>query len=205
MDKKWKKYLGMIVLIGGLILIYKDIFDLWNTRDLHTVRIDYAIEVLEVSHRIDVIIPAGKNHYFLALKEDENGVEGYIIRASEKWHDTNFDSRNLAVSEDGVEVTALSKETENKYQSIIGSKAKKVEEILGISIRYPQGTDHYLDTGYRWKAILKLVTLIMIILEIVAGVIFAKHSVKSSPVLTGYLITVILTVFMFLACIFISL
>ena len=204
MDKKWKQYLGIVVLIGGLILIFKDIFDLWNKRDLHTIQVDYAIEVLEVSHHIDVIIPAGKNHYFLALREDENGVEGYIIRASKKWHDTNFDSGNLALTKDGVEVTALSKKTENKYQSIMGSKAKTLEEILDTSIRFPYGTDHYLDTGYRWKAILKLVTLILIILEIMAGVIFAKRSEKSSPVMTGYLITVILTVFLFLACVIIS-
>lgn len=131
MKKNWKTYLGILVLIGGMILIYKDILDLWNTRDLHTIQADYAIEVLEVSHRIDVIIPAGKDHYFLALRENENGVEGYIIRASKKWHDTNFDAGNLAVTEDGVSVTALSKEIENKYQSIVRSKANKIEEVLG--------------------------------------------------------------------------
>jgi hypothetical protein len=37
MSKKWKSYLGIMVLICGMILLFKDILDLWNTKDVHTV------------------------------------------------------------------------------------------------------------------------------------------------------------------------
>lgn len=205
MGKKIKTIFGILVLIGGLILIFKDILDLWNTKDLHTVKADYAVEVLEVSHRIDIIIPAGKEHYFLALAENENGVEGYIVRADGKWHSENFNDKNLAKTEDGVEITALSKDLRNKYQSLIETKIKKLEDVLEVPIHFSHARSTYLDMGYRWRAILKLVTLVLILLEIIAGVVFTKCSVQSRPVLTGYLIAVILTVFAFLTCILVSL
>ena len=64
---------------------------------------------------------------------------------------------------------------------------------------------YYLDTGYRWKAILKLVTLVLLLLEFVAGVIIAKRSEQFRTILKNYLFIVILSIFMFIACIYISL
>ena len=203
MSKKWKSYLGIMVLICGMILLFKDIFDLWNTKDLHTVKADYAIEVLEVTHHV-YVIPVRKDHYYLTLQENEEGIVGYIVLAGGKWLEKNFDANNYTTTEGGVEVVGLSKELKNKYQSKIQAQTKTIEDALGVPIQFVYQEDHYLDTGYRWKAILKLVTLIFILLEILAGVIFAKKSVQSRPILTTYLIIVILTLFMFLACLYIS-
>ena len=203
MSKKWKSYLGIMVLICGLILLFKDILDLWNTKDLHTVKADYAIEVLEVTHHV-YIIPVRKDHYYLTLQENEEGIVGYIVLAGGKWLEKNFDANNYTTTEGGVEVVGLSKELKNKYQSKIQAQTKTIEDALGVPIQFVYQADHYLDTGYRWKAILKLVILIFILLEILAGVIFAKKSVQSRPILTTYLIIVILTLFMFLACLYIS-
>ena len=192
MSKKWKSFLGKMILICALILPFKDIFDLWNIKDLHKVEVDYAIEVLEVTHSVN-FIPFRKDHYYLTLQENEDGIVGYIVLANGKWLGKNFDVNNYTMMEGGVEVVGLSKELKNKYQSKIQAQAKSIEDAIGVPIQFVYQKDHYLDTGYYWKAIVKLVTLILILLEILAGVIFAKRSVQSRPVLTIYLIAVILT------------
>lgn len=204
MKKGITRVFAFLVLICGLIVIYADIFDLWNTKDQHTVNVDFALETLEVSHRLDVLIPIGKEHYFLALKENENGIDGYIVRGSTKWHKTNFDEKYYAISASGAEIAGLSKELKTKYQTRIHAKAKEIEGILQVDVHFPLGEDHYLDLQYKPRAIFKLITLLLILLEIVMGIVIAKRHIENKTFLTGYLIAVILTVFLFIGTIFIS-
>lgn len=205
MKKNVKQIFGFLLLICGMIFIYADIFDLWNTKDQHTVPADFALETLEVSHRLNVLIPIGKEHYFLVLKENENGIDGYIVRGSTKWHKTNFDESGYAISTSGTEIAGLSKELKTKYQARIHTKVKDMEGILQVSIHFPLGEGHYLDLQYKARAIFKLVTLLLILFEIVMGIVIAKRHIENKIFLKGYLVAVILTVFLFIGTIFISL
>jgi len=195
---------AFLVLICGLIVIYVDIIDLWNTKDQHTVNVDFALETLEVSHRLNVLIPIGKEHYFLALKENENGIDGYIVRGSTKWHKTSFNESGYAVSTSGAEIAGLSKELKTKYQTRIHAKVRDIEGILQADVHFPLGEDHYIDLQYKPRAIFKLITLLLILLEIVMGIVIAKRHIENKTFLTGYLIAVILTIFLFIGTIFIS-
>lgn len=204
MKKSIKLIFGLLVLIGGMIIIYIDIFDLWNTKDQKTVSVGFALEILEVTHRMDLLIPIGKEHYFLALKESGNGIEGYVVRGSKKWYENNFDEKCYVISASGAEITGLSKELKSKYQTRIHAKVKDVEGILQADIHFPLGEGHYLDLQYKPRAIFKLITLLLIILEIVTGIVIAKRHIDNKPFLTGYLVAVILTVFLFIGTIFMS-
>ena len=208
MKSKLKNALILLIFLIGMIVIFRDVTDLWNQRDLKTIQVKAAYEILEVSHSIDYLIPTGKSHYYLALTEEGDEVAGYVVRASQKWAEQNFEGNYLAKSEDGVTVTALSKEIDGKYKYLINDKIKEMTSALegsGITLKLPIGKTNYLETGYRWKAIFKLVTLLLIVLETIIGILLVKR-VKGAKnwFMTVYLVAVILTVILFIASILIT-
>ena len=208
MKTKLKNTMILLIFLIGVIVIFRDVTDLWNQRDLKTIQVKAAYEILEVSHSIDYLIPTGKSHYYLALTEEGNEVAGYVVRASRKWAEQNFEGNYLAKSEDGVTVTALSKEINGKYKYAINDKITEMTSALegsSITLRLPIGRTNYLETGYRWKAIFKLVTLLLIVSEIIIGIFLAKRAKEAKTwFMTVYLVAVIFTVLLFIASMLIT-
>mgnify|MGYP002626986404 CR=1 FL=1 len=157
--------------------------------------------------------------YGFQVKSSQNGIymmptiNGKAIEQEEfdKLDDEtkqNFEDNFLAKSEDGVTVTALSKEIDGKYKYLINDRIKEMTSSLegsGITLKLPIGKTNYLETGYRWKAIFKLVTLLLILIEIIIGILLAKRAKEAnSRFMTVYLVAVILTVILFIASILIT-
>ena len=49
---KIKSIFAAFVIIACLVYFFWDIFDLFNTKDRHTVNIVYSYEALEVTHKL---------------------------------------------------------------------------------------------------------------------------------------------------------
>ncbi len=160
-----KKKRGTIILIVifVLVLLYlllTAVLALTNKKDLYTVRLSQAYEVLEVEHAINGLIPIGTDHYYMGVEEETGLV--YIIKASPEWFEKNFDSNNMAVDSAGVSVTAL-KEKESDYKTS-SELHNQIAQVQAEGVRFPLGEKYYLDLEYKTLAVTKLVLFAVFII-----------------------------------------
>ena len=85
----------LVVLFVGYLLVTA-VLDLTNKKDIYTVNIDYAGEVLAIEHSIGGLIPIGKDHYYLGV--DEDTMEAVFVKGSKNWLSKNFDSEGNALT-----------------------------------------------------------------------------------------------------------
>lgn len=196
MKKKLSSVFGILVLVGiFMYLLITAILDLTNKKDLHTINLAGAFEILEVEHAINGLIPIGTDHYYIGIEEGSN--DAYIIKASKRWFRNNFDSDYLAKDAGGVQITALAgKVHDGKIYRELQSRAEKIEELR---LNYPLGTEYCLNKGYKVNAIMKLFIVSFVILTIIV-IAFDKperkiNSVFSTCWIVGLIIAVI---FMFI-------
>lgn len=186
-----KKKLGNVVLvlffIGILLfLLSTAILDLTNKRDLHTVKIDGASEILELEHSINGLIPIGTDYYYIGFEGES--YDAYIIKASKKWLENNFDSNFMAKKSDGIQITALAKKVSDyKTARELYSRATQIE-----GVNYPLGTEYCLDMGYKANAITKLIIFSLIIFLAFTGVKFVKNKGEVKPWFVKYWIIVLM-------------
>ncbi|MGN0402216.1 MAG: hypothetical protein ACI4HQ_08160 [Acetatifactor sp.] len=150
----------LILLFAGLLiyLLLSAVLDLTNKKDIHTVTIDGAFEVLELEHSINGLIPIGTDYYYIGIEEET--FDAYIIKASKKWLEKNFDSDYMAINPEGMQITALAKKVSD-YETAreLQTRAAQIEEL-----QYPLGTEYCLDLGYRQTAIVKLLLIVWLVL-----------------------------------------
>lgn len=173
-----KNIIGNIVLyiLGVGILIYlllTSIMDLTNKKDLHTVTLDEAFEVLQLEHSINGLIPIGTDYYYVGINKDT--YDAYLIKSSKKWLSNNFGSGYKALDSNGVQITGLAKEiTDYQTSRALGARLIQLE-----GVNYPLGALYCLNLEYKLTAILKLIDVALLITMVITGVyIKNKNDVK---------------------------
>lgn len=196
-----KKKLGkvLLVILFAAVLLWMPVsavMDLMNKKDLHTVRLDGAFEVLELEHSINGLIPIGTDYYYIGV-EEESG-DAYIIKASKKWLKNNFGSDHMSIAPEGVEVTALAKKVSDyKTSDELTSRASQAD-----GLNYPLGTKYCLDIGYKMDAALKLVVFTLFVFLIGTGIYIFKNKGDVSPALAKcWVVVMIITVLLFIGVI----
>ncbi len=115
----------------------------------------YALEVWEISHKLFGFIPTRQEHFYLTVSED--GAEQYLVMASKRWFEDNFDSEGLARGGD-VHITALLRRTAPKS----GLYTREINGWLsdsGVSINEYL----YSDLNFKMVGVLKIVAGALII------------------------------------------
>ena len=184
---------ALLVLAFVGYLLGTGIYELVNTKDRYTVNIDECGEILEVENSINGIIPTGTDHYYVGLDRDSG--EAYILQATEKWYEKNFDQDMTAVAAGGLEVTALSKRV-NDYE-VRNELESRVNSIKGSGVQFPAGTEHRLDVSYKVKAFGKL-AIVLLGVVLAAIVIWVAKSGRSGNKVIGGVVLVISVLLLFL-------
>ena len=192
---------GIIVFIAAMLLMSKDILDLFNSEDVHEVKVNYARETLQVKHKLYYIIPMGTDHYYLAYYEDEHGgISCYVVKADTDWFEENFNDTGYSTGLNDVTINAICKGYSTKYVREISAAAYEFEGLLGdsapdISIKYPYGLDNVFVLNYKAVAIRKLILLVLAIVLSIVTVIIVKKKANMSPVfLKIYAVVMVLAV-----------
>ncbi|MBP3204240.1 MAG: hypothetical protein J6M66_02310 [Lachnospiraceae bacterium] len=163
----------LLALLGiGFIayLLVTAIGDLTNTKDVHSIRADGAVQLLQVEHSINGLIPVGKDHYYFAMNETTN--EACVVKASPKWYKKNFDeTTGYALNTGGVVITALSKrETDFEIRDELISRASQVD-----GVQYITAPGYAMELDYKVRAFEKLALLVVFCVVVAWGVVIVKR------------------------------
>ncbi len=176
--KEILKKLFLILLAVFFIgyLLVTAVLDLTNKKDIHTINADGAVEILEVEHSINGLIPVGKDHYYLGI--DEETMDACYIKASKGWYKKNFDETGHAKISGGLDITSLSKEV---------SDFDVEQELINRSyayegVNYIISPDHCLVLSYKIDAIMKLALLAFSVVLVVTGYILFKDDKTMSRI-----------------------
>lgn len=176
-----KKKIGnifLILLACGILLYFliSAVMDLTNKKDLYTVQIAGAFELLEVEHSINGLIPTGKDYYYVGI--DKETSDAYIIKASKKWFGKNFGSNHITLDANGMMLTALRKKASDYQVSLeLASRVSRFE-----ALKFPLENGHYLDLGYKKKAAQRIIVFILSICLAISGFYFYKKSANVKPI-----------------------
>ncbi|MDE6750464.1 MAG: hypothetical protein K2K21_15610 [Lachnospiraceae bacterium] len=196
MKKKLSSVFGILVLVGlFMYFLISAIMALTNKKDLHTINLAGAFEILEVEHAINGLIPIGKDHYYIGIEEES--YDAYIIKASKRWFKNNFGSDYLAKDAGGVQITALAGEVRDfDISRELQSRTAQMEEL-----NYPLGTEYCLNMGYKVNAIMKLFIVAFVIVTIIAAIALRKPERKVNSVFsTCWIVGLIIAVIFFFIC-----
>lgn len=193
--KKKSRNIFVILLLVFLFVYFliTAILDLTNKKDLHTINLAGAFEILEVEHSIYGLIPVGKEHYYIGIEEDS--YNAYIIKASKIWFKNHFDSDYMAKDAGGIRITALAGDVQDyKISEELQSRAEKIEEL-----NYPLGTEHCLNMAYKVNAIMKLIVVALCVILPITFALFVKPNGDANPLFSkcwfaGLIIAVILLI-----------
>lgn len=177
MKKKWGKPVAILLFVVIMLIDFFiiPILTLTNKKDLHTINLTGAVEILEVEHAINGLIPVSKDYYYIGIEEESN--DAYIIKASRKWLENNFDSDSMAKDAGGIRITALAGKVHgHDVSEELQSRAEEIEEL-----NYPLGTEYCLNMEYKAAAILKLIVVgLWVILFITCRVAGKNKSERNS-------------------------
>lgn len=170
MKGKKGKIFAIVMFSGFLIYqLVSGIADLANRKDLHTVRLSSAVEVLQVEHSINWLIPTGTDYYYIGVAVDSE--DAYLIHAPRNWLKKNFDSNLMAVTPGGVKITALAKKiSDYKVADELYARAMQIEWA-----EYPLGTGYCLEVSYRLMAFLKLALFALSLGLFLSGVYLVRN------------------------------
>lgn len=170
---------GAILAIALVVYILViPIVNLTDKDNTHTVRIDGAAELIEVDHSINGLIPMGTEYFYVGINEEN--LEAYVIKASKKWLEKNFDSEGISLAAGGLEITGLAKKIDYDVEREIYSFLTSVEEVT-----YPLTASKFLDTSYMTDIIAKLVLFAVLVFLVTAFLIILKKG--GSPVFSKIL------------------
>ncbi len=113
----------------------------------------YAQEVWIISHKLFGFIPTRKEYFYLTASED--GAEQYLVLASKRWFEDNFDSDGLARGDD-VHITALLRRTALKnglYTGEINDWLSAIDVSINENL--------YADINYKTVGVLKIAAAVL--------------------------------------------
>ena len=170
MEKSKNKLLLVIFACAAIFMLVTGIMDLTNKKDVKNEKALFAVEVVEVEHRVGGFIPLGKDHYYLAANEDG----AFLITTSKSWYEKNFNSDGYSKKETGVNVKGLAKdisdyETRNKIES-------EIQENIG-EVSFIVSEKKAIDVYYKLGLLLKFVFIFLVL--IVGGILVKFPDIKN--------------------------
>lgn len=170
MEKSKNKLLLVIFACAAIFMLVTGIMDLTNKKDVKNEKALFAVEVVEVEHRVGGFIPLGKDHYYLAANEDG----AFLITTSKSWYEKNFNSDGYSKKETGVNVKGLAKdisdyETRNKIES-------EIQENIG-EVSFLISEKKAIDVYYKLGILLKFVFIFLVL--IVGGILVKFPDIKN--------------------------
>ncbi len=170
MEKSKNKLLLVIFACAAIFMLVTGIMDLTNKKDVKNEKALFAVEVVEVEHRVGGFIPLGKDHYYLAANEDG----AFLITTSKSWYEKNFNSDGYSKKETGVNVKGLAKdisdyETRNKIES-------EIQENIG-EVSFIVSEKKAIDVYYKLGILLKFVFIFLVL--IVGGILVKFPDIKN--------------------------
>lgn len=138
-------------------LLGTGIYDLVNTKDLHSVNIDGCVEILEIEHSINGLIPVGTDHYYLGF--DEDGNSAFLIKASKRWYSKNFNEQGDSNTPGGLDITALAKKVSDF--DVREELLSRVSQLEGSGVDFPVSPEYSLEIDYKIRAMEKLALLVL--------------------------------------------
>lgn len=187
-----EKVIITLSLIGILVyLLGTAIIDMTNKKDLYTVDIDIATEVIESEQSLNnkffkkLTLLKKTDYYYIGI--DKDSYETYIIKAPKNWHEEHFNSDQVAFNEYGLRITALAKPlSDYKVQQELSSLLSQSEEL-----KFPIGTMAYLDLGYKKIIITKFIIFAVILFILISLLLILKYPERITiplPIISAVLI-----------------
>ena len=156
MKEKLAKIFVAVLFIGlGLYLLITGITDLTSKSDYVEEKIDMAGGGLTIEHSINGLIPTGNEYYYIGVDSEEGNI--YIVRATKKWLDQNFDADGKAI---GGSYTLKAKKRKLDY------KVERESNMDMTGLQLVTGTSSCLDTDYKTFAVKKLVCVFAFLLTL---------------------------------------
>jgi len=162
-------------LVGVLIAGLNDLLDKTN---IHTVKIDLAVNVMEQEHSIGGVIPTRTDYYYVGIKQETK--EAYLIKGTKDWFTKNFDSKHVAYDKNGVQITGQIKIISNS--EIARELESRAWEFTEVS--YPIGTRACINLGYKEKAKLKILIVALSIYLTISGIFLFYGERRANTSLT---------------------
>ena len=118
-----------------------------------------STEFYEIKHKLNGIIPTGKEHFFCGYLSDGQIV---VIRATKKWYEKNFDEETwLPKNGDAVKLEGYVRKIDTKF-------VREIQEITGTKLSYGTRPTYYVDTiAMRYGIFLMILAGFPILLVIV--------------------------------------
>ena len=181
----------LVVMFIGYLLVTA-ILDLTNKKDLYSVHGDYGVEIMEVEHSINGLIPVGTEHFYLLM--DSATGQAVVVNGSASWFKRNFDDAGKALDAAGGSVTALAKRGDFEVTEEIVNRVSQTE-----GLQFVVTPDRQLKMNYKTVAIEKLLVLALAAVLVFVGFKFSKSETEI-PALSKrlYLVAVILFLVFFL-------
>ena len=163
--------IGLLLICAYIyVFLVEPVIDLTNKKDLKTVNIESAYNILTVEHSINGLIPIGKEYFYVGIVKDSN--DAYLIRASKKWLDKNFKTNYQAINDDGFSFTALPERISDF--DITDELNSRLQQVGGYN--YPLGYEYCLEYSYQSIAVKKLILFVFSIILVIVGIILAKKN-----------------------------
>lgn len=198
-----KKILGIIVLlIFAGYLGFTGVSDLVNKKDIKQPEICCAMEILEVEHSINGIIPTGKDHYYLAI--DTNEEDFYVIHAPKKWMEkNNIPEVSADVSGTSIKIKGLEKRVgDYKVRDALYGNLKELFNNPMDSASNVVSSEYCIEINYIQTALTKLIGLGSLLVIAAAVLISVKKGVTIGK--TGGFILLVCSI-VGMVCILVSL
>ncbi|MCR5282278.1 MAG: hypothetical protein K6E18_02830 [Lachnospiraceae bacterium] len=187
-DKAKSIFLWILLVAFVCYLVGTGVYDLLNKKDLVTIQVDRAVEILEVEQSVNGLIPMGKDHYYLAGNSATG--ETIILRAAKSWYQKNFSEDGDLRSGDTLTVTSLAKRCDFDVARELENRVMQVE---GISMVL--SPDYCLALSFRFFAIAKI---LIVVLGIVGALMVYKIAKSDHEVGPAWRKTVLLLAILWL-------
>lgn len=129
-----------------------------------------AMEVYEVEHRINGLIPTGSEHFYFVYAE--GGTVPFLIKASPSWYKENFDENGLA-----KDTVTLMCEVSG-FDSDSGHKLGELNQNLS-SLGESVSTEMYLNANYRTMYIFRIAAGVSSFVAAAAVIVLLKLGERS--------------------------
>ena len=134
-EKAKNIFLLLLVLMFIGYLLVTAILDLTNRKHLYSVHGDRGMEIMEVEHAINGLIPVGKEHFYLLM--DSATGQACIVNGSASWFRKNFGADGRALDPAGVNVTSLAKKGDFEVSEELINRVSGMEGLLEAAV-YPK-------------------------------------------------------------------
>lgn len=162
----------LLYILGLYVLLSPAISDL-NSKDVHTVNLSAAGQMMVLEHSINGLIPTGKDYYYIGCESQT--FDAYVIHAPKGWLKKNFKEDMIAIDSNGVTVTGVMKEPSYRIARELKTVAVQLE-----GVNFPYGSSNVLEINYKSHAIIRIILFGLSLLLGLLGLYIHKNREKMS-------------------------